>query len=119
MAKTERKNKGRTTKIFNIKLVDNIDKAQFHFHVYYSYDPLADWIPLGLVTLDQNMENCEIELLGEVPKDIIVKLIQEVQFYLHDKPEEDHIGYMFYHIRSLSNIYSHIHWDYIRTQSNM
>lgn len=97
-----------------IQFVDKIDDTKFHFHVYSSHDYLAEWVPLGLVAFDKNMESCEIELLDEdASTDIILELRKEVQLYFCDKPDDDHVSYMFYHIISYSNVYGRIHWNYI------
>jgi hypothetical protein len=42
----------------------------------------------------------------------VAKVVEDIEFYLIEKPEPDPWGYAQYHCGTLANVYSHVHWGY-------
>ncbi len=98
-----------------------VDKRFDHFELRYG-DASASggrnaWIPVAIVGLiHQALVNVEFVIDRADPRNfnIAEDVVKELKFYLGELNEPDPWHYLQYHCGTASNVYSPVHWSFMR-----
>ncbi len=98
-----------------------VDKRFDHFELRYG-DASASgewdaWIPVAIVGLiHQDLVNVEFVIDSADPRNFNVAedAVKELNFYLGKLNEPDPWHYLQYHCGTASNVYSAVHWSFMR-----
>ena len=97
-----------------------VDRTKQHFELRYGSaedSGWSEWIPVALIgPPKRRIVNVQFLLENGKPKnaEAVNHVKREIQFYLIDKGEPDPWGYARYHCGTESNIYSNVHWSFVR-----
>ncbi|SRR5713101_8972807 len=102
-----------------------VDRTKEHFELRYGSakdSSWSEWIPVAVVGPPKaGIVNVQFLVEpGEAKNaDAVAKVKKEIQFYLIDKEEPNPWGYARYHCGTESNIYSHVHWSFFKTETRV
>ena len=89
-------------------------------HFLISYSPeygCEGWKPKAVLSAASTVEEMRLALLVHDISDrpAIDLMLKEISFYLFELKENDTIAYLIYHCSTMSNVYSNIHFSYIKS----
>ena len=98
----------------------NVDNASEHFHIKYGDIETSspkEWLNVARVAFSkQNLFIVEftIEPINQDNKKILESVKKELDFYIVEKNEPNVYNYLLYHCSTSANIYSMVHWSYVK-----
>ncbi len=102
-----------------------VDKSFDHFELRYgdasSSGGWDAWILVAIVgIIHEGLVNVEflVDKTDARHSKIVEDTVKELNFYLVELGEEDPWQYLQYHCGTASNIYSSVHWDFIKGSAN-
>ena len=103
---------------------EKVDRTKEHFELRYGSANDQDWdqwMPVALISRPRvDLVNVEylVDLNDPRYAETISKVQNEIQFYMFELNNSDPWAYAQYHCGTSSNLYSTVHWSFVKPNSS-
>ena len=98
----------------------SVNNASEHLHIRYGDIETSspkEWLDVARVAFfkqDIFMVEFTIEPINQYNRKILEAVKKELDFYIVEKNEPNVYDYLLYHCSTSANIYSMVHWSYVK-----